>query len=303
MVEPAGATALAAVLSGAIPLREGDRVAVVLSGGNVAPDRLGELLRRSRLMDERPDGLGPTQPPAAPPAQPPPPPRPGRRARLHATSLQPAPPVLPPVSEAVLKIPLGTRDLIRQALDLLTRSDSGLRGPSFYIGFLLLVTFGPFAVILGLALTTGAMDQTGAPSPEFPVWALWLLLSIIPALLGYIAAQAEAAGMATAVIGGRVEGSPLGMRQSISIARRRFWSILGPRLLANVISGVIGFVMTLILFAIFGFAAGDAIGTGVSLVISLIVSAPFVYVPAGVVLGEVGAWEAIERSVRLVRRR
>ena len=32
-------------------------------------------------------------------------------------------------------------------------------------------------------------------------------------------------------------------------------------------------------------------------------SAPFVYVPAGVVLGEVGAWEAIERSVRLVRRR
>ncbi len=93
------------------------------------------------------------------------------------------------------------------------------------------------------------------------------------------------------------------MRQSIAIARRRFWSILGPRLLANVISGVIGFVMTLILFAIFGFAAGDAIGTGVSLVISLIVSAPFVYVPAGVVLGEVGAWEAIERSVRLVGRR
>ena len=203
----------------------------------------------------------------------------------------------------MLKIPLGTRDLIRQALDLLTRSDSGLRGPSFYIGFLLLVTFGPFAVILGLALTTGAMDQTGAPSPEFPVWGLWLLLSIIPALLGYIAAQAEAAGMATAVIGGRVEGNPLGMRQSIAIARRRFWSILGPRLLANVISGVIGFVMTLILFAIFGFAAGDAIGTGVSLVISLIVSAPFVYVPAGVVLGEVGAWEAIERSVRLVGRR
>ena len=44
VVEPAGATALAAVLSGAIPLREGDRVAVVLSGGNVALDRLGELL-------------------------------------------------------------------------------------------------------------------------------------------------------------------------------------------------------------------------------------------------------------------
>ncbi len=252
-------------------------------------------------MDPGSDIFGPSQPPAAPPAQPPPPPVAGATPGF-AYLLQPVPPALPPVSEAVLAIPLGTRDLIRQALDLLTRSDSGLRGPSFYIGFLLLVTFGPFAVILGLALTTGAMDRSGATA-EFPVWALWLFLSIIPALLGYVAAQVEASGMATAVIGGRVEGRPLGIRQSISIARRRFWSILGPRLLANLIAGVIGFILTLILFAIFGFAAGDAIGTGVSLVISLIVSAPFVYVPAGVVLGEVGAWEAIERSVRLVRRR
>jgi threonine dehydratase len=44
VLEPAGAAALAAVLSGAIPLRDGDRVAVILSGGNVATDRLGELL-------------------------------------------------------------------------------------------------------------------------------------------------------------------------------------------------------------------------------------------------------------------
>jgi threonine dehydratase len=44
VLEPAGATALAAVLSGAVPLRAGDRVAVILSGGNVAVDRLGELL-------------------------------------------------------------------------------------------------------------------------------------------------------------------------------------------------------------------------------------------------------------------
>ena len=44
VVEPAGAAALAAVLSGAIPLRHGDRVCVILSGGNVAVDRLGDLL-------------------------------------------------------------------------------------------------------------------------------------------------------------------------------------------------------------------------------------------------------------------
>ncbi|HEV8489097.1 MAG TPA: pyridoxal-phosphate dependent enzyme [Candidatus Limnocylindrales bacterium] len=44
VLEPAGAAALAAVLYGKVPLRDGDRVAVVASGGNVATSRLGELL-------------------------------------------------------------------------------------------------------------------------------------------------------------------------------------------------------------------------------------------------------------------
>jgi len=44
VVEPAGAAALAALLYGRVPLRAGDRVCAILSGGNVAIDRLGELL-------------------------------------------------------------------------------------------------------------------------------------------------------------------------------------------------------------------------------------------------------------------
>jgi len=44
VLEPAGAAALAAVLAGKIPLRPGDRACVVLSGGNVALERLGELI-------------------------------------------------------------------------------------------------------------------------------------------------------------------------------------------------------------------------------------------------------------------
>jgi threonine dehydratase len=44
VLEPAGAAALAAVLSGAIPIRDGERVCVILSGGNVAVERLGDLL-------------------------------------------------------------------------------------------------------------------------------------------------------------------------------------------------------------------------------------------------------------------
>ncbi|HEY5435213.1 MAG TPA: pyridoxal-phosphate dependent enzyme [Candidatus Limnocylindrales bacterium] len=44
VLEPAGAAALAAVLAGTIPLRENDRVCVILSGGNVAVEKLGDLL-------------------------------------------------------------------------------------------------------------------------------------------------------------------------------------------------------------------------------------------------------------------
>ena len=44
VLEPAGAAALAAVLSGQIPIRDGETVCVVASGGNVAVERLGELL-------------------------------------------------------------------------------------------------------------------------------------------------------------------------------------------------------------------------------------------------------------------
>ena len=44
VLEPAGAAALSAVLTGAIPIKDGERVAVILSGGNVAVERLGELL-------------------------------------------------------------------------------------------------------------------------------------------------------------------------------------------------------------------------------------------------------------------
>jgi threonine dehydratase len=44
VLEPAGAAALAAVLAGRVPIRDGERVAVVLSGGNVETSRIGELL-------------------------------------------------------------------------------------------------------------------------------------------------------------------------------------------------------------------------------------------------------------------
>lgn len=50
VIEPAGAAALAATLFGRVPVRDGDRVAAVLSGGNVEVGRLGELIGRAATL-------------------------------------------------------------------------------------------------------------------------------------------------------------------------------------------------------------------------------------------------------------
>jgi threonine dehydratase len=65
VLEPAGSAALAAVLTGAVPFRDGDRVCVILSGGNVAVDRLGDLLAQARpIPGEERRARGEGSPPA-----------------------------------------------------------------------------------------------------------------------------------------------------------------------------------------------------------------------------------------------
>jgi threonine dehydratase len=50
VLEPAGAAALAAVLAGRVPLHDGERVAVVLSGGNIEVGRIGELIAEAAVL-------------------------------------------------------------------------------------------------------------------------------------------------------------------------------------------------------------------------------------------------------------
>ena len=206
----------------------------------------------------------------------------------------------PPVSEAVLALPLGTGRLVAAALDLLTRPDAGLRSASFYAGFLLLVSAGPVAALIAVVYVLvgdtafDAHNATGA-------WAAWVTIAALPAGIGYLVVAIESRVLATAVIGGRAEGRPLPLRASIAIARRRFWPVFWSQAVINVIGFVGSLIATAIVDALIGQIAD--IDTGVQLVASLLVGAPFVYVTAGIVLGEVGIGESIRRSVRLFRAR
>ncbi len=243
--------------------------------------------------------LPPPPPPAVP--LPPPPPRVSRPG-VHT----PNAPARPVASEAVLQIPLGTRELVQVSLDLLTRRDTGLRGASFYVGFMLLVSLAPLIVIFGLLLTLPMVTEPVIADAYLldagsAAWLGWLLLAAIPAALGYLAAGTDARSLATAVIGGRVEGRPLHLRESISVARQRFWQILGAQFLVGIVTAIVSSVVQFV--AGFGIGLGDEPLFGVSLVVSVLVSVPFVYVAAGIVLGEVGMFDAIARSWQLVRLR
>lgn len=263
---------------------------------------------------------GPAAPPELPPpSEPPPPPGvtrlrfdgasagpklppapPGHAAGTSVAPVAPVAPAAPAVTDAVLAIPLGTRRLVATSLDLLTRSDTGLRAASFYIGLVMLLAVGPLAVLLGLAWVTLGEEALFAMEDPTP-WAGWLGLAAVPAALGYVAASMDAVILATAVIGGRAEGRPLRLASSIAVVRRRFWRVLGAQLAIGILVSTVSFMANALVMAAVG--PVPALDYGIELVVGLVVGAPFVYVTAGIVLGEVGAFEAIARSVRLVAAR
>lgn len=208
----------------------------------------------------------------------------------------------PPVRDEVTAIPTGIRAMVGVSLDLLFRRDSGLRAPSFYVGFMLLVTLGPLAAMLGMqaALGNPLLDVEAPPTPLDP----WIALAALPAILGYLVASVESRTLATAVIGARMEGRPLDLPESVAIARRRFWRMFAAQFVITFLTLVVATITTIVVdVALLEVGPIELIDVGISLIVGVAVVWPFVYVPAGLVLGEVGLAQAISRSIRLVRQR
>ena len=208
----------------------------------------------------------------------------------------------PRVPAEVLAIPSDTRTLVGRSLDLVFRGDSGLRLPSFYIGFIVLATVAPFVAILALQAVSGypLFDPEAPPTPVDG----WIALAALPAVIGYMVASVEARTLATAVVGGRMEGRPLRLPESVSIARKRFWRMFLAQAVVTILTLIVATIVTLVVdFGLLDVGPVELIDVGISLLVGLVVALPFVYVPAGLVLGEVGLVEAISRSFRLVRLR
>ena len=117
-------------------------------------------------------------------------------------------------------------------------------------------------------------------------------------------ASVESRTLATAVTGARMEGRPLGLPQSVAIARRRFWRVFAAQFAITFLTLIIATIVTIVVdVALLAVGPIELIDVGISLVVGLLVAWPFVYVPSALVLGEVGVVDAISRSIRLARLR
>ena len=195
-------------------------------------------------------------------------------------------------------------------LDLSLSANRQLRGASVYIGLLTLALVGPFVIIvLAFAASQGGFGwledmMLGIEPDLLPVddsVATYLLVSAFVALIGFFVIGVESQIIAAAILGGRALGRPMNLREAIHRSRHVFWRVVGASILVGFLLMVPNIVLNAFLESAFDATseAPTVIATG----IGALLAAPFAYIVTGIVLGDVGAGEAVRRSTRLARAR
>lgn len=232
---------------------------------------------------------------------------PGPEAEALPAAIEAAPP------PQAYTLPTARR-VVATGLALALASTSELRRGSIYIGLLLLGAFGP--AIIALLLIIGRLGDAagdafgsiflgegfGGP-PIQPALEAALLLVAFNALLGlllFVAISIDAQVIAIALLGGRAAERPLRLFEAIIRARQTFWRMAGSGTLVGVIGAI---AQGLIVTAIDGFSRSPEASAVFGALIATVVVAPLAYVSTSVVLGDVGAMEALSRSWRLFRAR
>jgi hypothetical protein len=196
-------------------------------------------------------------------------------------------------------------------------ASSRLRPATLYVGLLVLLLVVP-AASLGGAIAVAVPDQLkelfsdpeglnaalapgqAAAAPDLVSAVLLFLFLAVAAVVGLGAVAVEAQIMGIAILGGQLAGLPLRLRDVVRRSRQTFWRIVRAAILVGI---PISISQALLARAL---AELDVSPDGASVLggfVGALVGAPFGYVPSGIVLGDVGAREALARSVRLARAR
>jgi hypothetical protein len=177
-----------------------------------------------------------------------------------------------------------------------------MRAASFYIGAIVLGTVGPFA-LASWVLEVTALHRTVREADELMSGGAggWYGLLAVPALIGGLVALVESRTMAAAILGGRLAGRPVTVREALARSRMVFWRAVVASLVAGVPLAVAQGALEAVLADTVNLT-GEATVV-VSLIVTALIGAPLAYLLAGVVLGDVDPLEATRRSFRVFRAR
>jgi hypothetical protein len=220
----------------------------------------------------------------------------------------PAETVVAPLSPSyAFELPTA-RQVIGRGLQLAADNATDLRSASLYIGLLVLATVGP-AALLAIADLPAlvALPWTDAPYLS-PVEARAFLQLLGPlygaaalALIGVVSVSIDGVLLAVALLGSRAARRPLTVRESLQRARQVFWRYGFAAFMVGMVSTIVS--------ALVGLVTGDlgrpeSIGSNLlGSLVATAVTAPFGYVLAAIVLGDVDGAAALGRSVTLARAR
>jgi hypothetical protein len=270
---------------------------------------------------DRPFGSTNAPPPARPPFATPPPssvPPPSFGMTPVGSAGPPRPNMAPPQpapipadildSEALIALPQGGTKLIGTGLDLLVGARVPLRQASLYIGLVFLLTVGPLALLVlgGIAGGTGIDDafsgtvlrgELGARADRY---AAALTVAGLIAMCGFVVTSVESQAIATAVLASQLTGQPLSLRAGLMRSRVVFWRLVRGGLIVGIPLTMLSVAVELML----GYDRSRAEGVQlVGVVVQTLVGAPFAYLATAIVVGDVGALEAVRRSVSMARTR
>jgi len=201
---------------------------------------------------------------------------------------------------------VGAREILWKGLDLNVAASRDVRAAAILVGLLSLAAAGPLvAAVIAFANRVDRLAPSGFTDDLRAIEAiqgsrnlvLLLLLIALPCLL---ALSIDSQLLAVDVIARRATGRRFALRSSLAIVRIRFWRLLR----ANILIGLILFIPRGIIEGVV--APGGVILESLFLTVTalgVILSIPFAYVATWIVLGQVGAREAVRRSWRLARQR
>jgi len=197
----------------------------------------------------------------------------------------------------------NARALVGRGFDLMLHSTADIRRASWFLGLQVLGVAGP-VVLLGLVVFIGLIEEFGYIDTFFltdrgvtPLLGIGFLIAV----LGVVAISIEAEIVAVALLAGRLIERPLSLREAVLRSRQTFWTVLRASILVGIVVGIPSQLVTNVLAEEYGeFSQIPALG---SALVALIIGVPFVYVPSGIVLGDVRAVESIRRSISLARAR